>query len=101
MRNDNLENNDCICTNQYWVDGGDHRIRTDVLLLNPPVSCPTGSSPLGSSHVGDATASTTAGSGTFPDKEEAGTHLGWIYGLNGKADLHLHVVEHFAVVVSA
>jgi len=25
--------NDFLCTNQFWVDGGDHRIRTDVLLF--------------------------------------------------------------------
>ena len=30
---DNLKNNDYLCTNQFWVDGGDHRIRTDVLLF--------------------------------------------------------------------
>jgi type I restriction enzyme, R subunit len=26
-------NNDFLSTNQFWVDGGDHRIRTDVLLF--------------------------------------------------------------------
>ncbi|HEY7153839.1 MAG TPA: type I restriction endonuclease subunit R [Gemmataceae bacterium] len=30
---DNLAANDFLCTNQFWVDGGDHRIRTDVLLF--------------------------------------------------------------------
>jgi type I restriction enzyme R subunit len=30
---DNLRNNDFLSTNQFWVDGGDHRIRTDVLLF--------------------------------------------------------------------
>jgi type I restriction enzyme R subunit len=30
---DDLENNDFLSTNQFWVDGGDHRIRTDVLLF--------------------------------------------------------------------
>ena len=30
---DPLENNDFLATNQFWVDGGDHRIRTDVLLF--------------------------------------------------------------------
>lgn len=30
---ENLGNNDFLCTNQFWVDGGDHRIRTDVLLF--------------------------------------------------------------------
>lgn len=30
---DDLEANDFLCTNQFWVDGGDNRIRTDVLLL--------------------------------------------------------------------
>ncbi len=33
MDYDNLENNDFLATNQFWVDGGDHRIRTDVLLF--------------------------------------------------------------------
>jgi type I restriction enzyme R subunit len=28
-----IENNDFLATNQFWVDGGDHRIRTDVLLF--------------------------------------------------------------------
>lgn len=28
-----LKNNDFLSTNQFWVDGGDHRIRTDVLLF--------------------------------------------------------------------
>jgi type I restriction enzyme, R subunit len=28
-----LEKIDFLCTNQFWVDGGDHRIRTDVLLF--------------------------------------------------------------------
>lgn len=30
---DDLGANDFLCTNQFWVDGGDHRIRTDVLLF--------------------------------------------------------------------
>jgi type I restriction enzyme R subunit len=30
---ENIKNNDFLCTNQFWVDGGDHRIRTDVLLF--------------------------------------------------------------------
>jgi len=30
---DNLGANDFLCTNQFWVDGGDRRIRTDVLLF--------------------------------------------------------------------
>jgi type I restriction enzyme R subunit len=30
---DDLENNDFLSTNQFWVDGGEHRIRTDVLLF--------------------------------------------------------------------
>lgn len=30
---DNLAANDFLCTNQFWVDGGEHRIRTDVLLF--------------------------------------------------------------------
>jgi type I restriction enzyme R subunit len=30
---DDLTNNDFLSTNQFWVDGGDHRIRTDVLLF--------------------------------------------------------------------
>lgn len=30
---DDLKNNDFLTTNQFWVDGGDHRIRTDVLLF--------------------------------------------------------------------
>ena len=30
---DDIENNDFLTTNQFWVDGGDHRIRTDVLLF--------------------------------------------------------------------
>jgi type I restriction enzyme R subunit len=30
---DDLEQNDFLVTNQFWVDGGDHRIRTDVLLF--------------------------------------------------------------------
>jgi type I restriction enzyme R subunit len=33
MDYDDLKNNDFLCTNQFWVDGGDHRIRTDVLLF--------------------------------------------------------------------
>jgi type I restriction enzyme R subunit len=33
MNYDDLENNDFLSTNQFWVDGGDHRIRTDVLLF--------------------------------------------------------------------
>jgi len=33
MDYDNLENNDFLATNQFWVDGGDHRVRTDVLLF--------------------------------------------------------------------
>jgi len=28
-----LAKNDFLATNQFWVDGGDHRIRTDVLLF--------------------------------------------------------------------
>jgi type I restriction enzyme, R subunit len=28
-----LAKNDFLSTNQFWVDGGDHRIRTDVLLF--------------------------------------------------------------------
>lgn len=30
---DDLDANDFLCTTQFWVDGGDHRIRTDVLLF--------------------------------------------------------------------
>jgi type I restriction enzyme, R subunit len=30
---DDLGSNDFLATNQFWVDGGDHRIRTDVLLF--------------------------------------------------------------------
>lgn len=30
---DNLAANDFLCTNQFWVDGGSDRIRTDVLLF--------------------------------------------------------------------
>ena len=30
---DDLGANDFLCTNQFWVDGGEHRIRTDVLLF--------------------------------------------------------------------
>ncbi|WP_417733005.1 type I restriction endonuclease subunit R [Rosistilla oblonga] len=30
---ENIDENDFLCTNQFWVDGGDHRIRTDVLLF--------------------------------------------------------------------
>jgi type I restriction enzyme, R subunit len=30
---DNIDNNDFLATNQFWVDGGNHRIRTDVLLF--------------------------------------------------------------------
>ena len=30
---DDIDENDFLCTNQFWVDGGDHRIRTDVLLF--------------------------------------------------------------------
>jgi type I restriction enzyme R subunit len=30
---ESLKNNDFLCTNQFWVDGGDQRIRTDVLLF--------------------------------------------------------------------
>jgi type I restriction enzyme R subunit len=30
---DEIGNNDFLATNQFWVDGGDHRIRTDVLLF--------------------------------------------------------------------
>lgn len=30
---DDLDGNDFLATNQFWVDGGDHRIRTDVLLF--------------------------------------------------------------------
>jgi type I restriction enzyme R subunit len=30
---DDLDNNDFLATSQFWVDGGDHRIRTDVLLF--------------------------------------------------------------------
>lgn len=30
---DTLENNDFLATNQFWVDGGNHRIRTDILLF--------------------------------------------------------------------
>jgi type I restriction enzyme R subunit len=33
MDYENLANNDFLATNQFWVDGGDHRIRTDVLLF--------------------------------------------------------------------
>jgi type I restriction enzyme R subunit len=33
MDYDDLGNNDFLTTNQFWVDGGDHRIRTDVLLF--------------------------------------------------------------------
>ena len=33
MDYDDIENNDFLATNQFWVDGGDHRIRTDVLLF--------------------------------------------------------------------
>lgn len=33
MDYDELDNNDFLATNQFWVDGGDHRIRTDVLLF--------------------------------------------------------------------
>lgn len=33
MDYDDLKNNDFLATNQFWVDGGDHRIRTDVLLF--------------------------------------------------------------------
>jgi type I restriction enzyme, R subunit len=33
MDYDTLGNNDFLATNQFWVDGGDHRIRTDVLLF--------------------------------------------------------------------
>jgi type I restriction enzyme R subunit len=33
MDYDSLGNNDFLATNQFWVDGGDHRIRTDVLLF--------------------------------------------------------------------
>lgn len=30
---DDIGKNDFLATNQFWVDGGDHRIRTDVLLF--------------------------------------------------------------------
>ena len=30
---DDLDSNDFLATNQFWVDGGDHRIRTDVMLF--------------------------------------------------------------------
>lgn len=30
---EDVSNNDFLSTNQFWVDGGDHRIRTDVLLF--------------------------------------------------------------------
>jgi type I restriction enzyme R subunit len=33
MDYENLANNEFLATNQFWVDGGDHRIRTDVLLF--------------------------------------------------------------------
>ncbi len=33
MDYENLGNNDFLATNQFWVDGGDKRIRTDVLLF--------------------------------------------------------------------
>lgn len=33
MEYDTLGDNDFLATNQFWVDGGDHRIRTDVLLF--------------------------------------------------------------------
>lgn len=33
MDYDEIENNDFLSTNQFWVDGGNHRIRTDVLLF--------------------------------------------------------------------
>jgi len=33
MDYDDIGNNDFLATNQFWVDGGDHRIRTDVLLF--------------------------------------------------------------------
>lgn len=33
MDYDTLANNDFLSTNQFWVDGGAHRIRTDVLLF--------------------------------------------------------------------
>jgi type I restriction enzyme R subunit len=33
MDYDAIGNNDFLATNQFWVDGGDHRIRTDVLLF--------------------------------------------------------------------
>ena len=33
MDYDEIGNNDFLATNQFWVDGGDHRIRTDVLLF--------------------------------------------------------------------
>jgi type I restriction enzyme R subunit len=33
MDYDDVAHNDFLATNQYWVDGGDHRIRTDVLLF--------------------------------------------------------------------
>jgi len=33
MDYDDIENNDFLATNQFWVDGGDHKIRTDVLLF--------------------------------------------------------------------
>lgn len=33
MDYDHLESNDFLATNQFWVDGGNHRIRTDVLLF--------------------------------------------------------------------
>jgi type I restriction enzyme R subunit len=33
MAYDNIGDNDFLATNQFCVDGGDHRIRTDVLLF--------------------------------------------------------------------
>ena len=33
MAYDKIGDNDFLATNQFWVDGGDHRIRTDVLLF--------------------------------------------------------------------
>lgn len=33
MDYDEIANNDFLVTNQFWMDGGDHRIRTDVLLF--------------------------------------------------------------------
>lgn len=33
MDYDDIGSNDFLATNQFWVDGGDHRIRTDVLLF--------------------------------------------------------------------